>query len=176
MKTLKHTIGPVLLTGCLTLSLSTLGANAESEAAGTTDAVPASNAPASVPAEEFSLGPDDKQLFALGMIESGNRDRSIGGAGEVSRYQIIPAVWKSYSASSEYADPQISVQVARQHWIYLAKYFKEKTGRNPDNFDMYVLWNTKFGYYAGKKFSQQDISHVIQNRAERYVNLVNRKT
>ncbi len=135
-----------------------------------------SNAPPVLTATNgLEAGPDAKQLFALGMIETGNEDRDIGGAGEVSRYQILPAVWKCYSKSSEYTDPEVSVQVARQHWIYLAKYFKEKTGRQPDNFDMYVLWNTRFGYYASRGFSQTAISRVEQGRAERYVNLVNRK-
>jgi len=35
---------------------------------------------------------DEKLFFALGMIESGNDDRGIGRAGEVSRYQIHPSV------------------------------------------------------------------------------------
>ena len=37
---------------------------------------------------------DTKLFFALGMIESGNNDRGIGRAGEVSRFQIHPAVWR----------------------------------------------------------------------------------
>jgi len=166
-------VNTVLLTGCLAVSLSSVGARAQS--------INDTNAPLALPAvpapaDDSSYAPDAKQLFALGMIESGNVDRSIGGKGEVSRYQIIPAVWKSYSQSSEYTDPDVSMQVARQHWIYLAKYFKEKAGRDPDNFDMYVLWNTRFGYYASKGFSQHDISRIVQGRAERYVNLVNRKS
>src|ERR1035437_8720650 len=31
-----------------------------------------------------------RRRFALGMIETGNNDREIGGAGEVSRYQLMP--------------------------------------------------------------------------------------
>src|SRR5579871_6409501 len=79
---------------------------------------------------------DAKHLFALGMIETGNNDWMIGSAGEVSRYQLMPSVWKSYSKSSDYQNPQVSLQVARQHWFYLASYFKDKTGRMPDDFDM----------------------------------------
>src|SRR5881394_336850 len=58
---------------------------------------------------------DAKLFFALGMIESGNDDRGIGRAGEVSRYQIHPAVWRNYSESREYQNPGVSLQVARQH-------------------------------------------------------------
>jgi len=130
-------------------------------------------APESVPAAAPIL--DEKHLFALGMIETGNNDREVGGLGEVSRYQIHPVVWKNYSKSSEYWNPEISLQVARAHWAYLSGYFKDKAGREPSDFDMYVLWNTRFGYYAKRGFSAGEISPVVQNRARRFVNLVNRK-
>jgi hypothetical protein len=120
--------------------------------------------------------PDNKRLLALAMIETGVNDREIGGQGEISRYQLSPAVWRNYTDSDDYTDPQVSMQVAGQHWRYLANYFKQKTGREPDDFDMYVLWNTRYGYYEKKGFSQHNISPVIQDRAARFVNLVNRKT
>lgn len=118
---------------------------------------------------------DTKRLFALGMIETGNNDFLIGSAGEVSRYQLMPVVWKSYSKSYDYVNPQIALQVARSHWVYLANYFKDKTGRNPNDFDMYVLWNTRYGYYAHKGFSKNLLSPVVKDRAQRFVNLVYRK-
>lgn len=117
---------------------------------------------------------DERRLFALGMVETGNNDRLVGAAGEVSRYQIHPVVWKAYSPSRDYTNPEISIRVARQHWATLARYFQQKTGRQPDDFDMYVLWNTKQGYYAHKGFSPQRISAVVRDRAQRFVNLVNR--
>jgi len=113
-------------------------------------------------------------FFALGMIESGNDDRGIGKAGEVSRYQIHPAVWKLYSESRDYQNHEVSLLVARQHWTYLTNYFREKTGRTPTPFDMYVLWNTKFGHYAKLGFNPTRLNRVVQDRAERFVNLVNR--
>lgn len=135
---------------------------------------PGTNTTEMVPTENISFL-DTKRLFALGMIETGNNDREVGAAGEVSRYQIHPTVWKVYSPSVEYTNPEISLQVARQHWTYLAQYFREKAGREPEDFDMYVLWNTKHGYYARKGFSRQRISPVVRDRAKRFVNLVNRK-
>ncbi|MDB6017831.1 MAG: hypothetical protein JWR19_2320 [Pedosphaera sp.] len=118
---------------------------------------------------------DAKHLYALGMLETGNNDEEVGGAGEISRYQIHPAVWKSYSASHDYNNPEISLQVARLHWNYLASYFRERAGRQPTDYDMYVLWNTTFGYYARRGFSSNRISPIVQDRAQRFVNLVNRK-
>lgn len=119
-------------------------------------------------------GPDAKRLFALGMIESGNDDRGIGPGGEVSRYQIQPAVWKMYSGSRDYQVHELSRSVASLHWNYLATYFRERTGRDPTDFDMYILWNTRMGYYASKGFDQQLVSPTVRDRARRFVNLVNR--
>ncbi len=118
---------------------------------------------------------DARRLYALGMIETGNDDRAIGAAGEISRYQLSPPVWKSYSKSMDYQNPDVALQVARLHWTYLAAYFKEKSGRTANDYDMYVLWNTRHGYYARKGFSPQRISPVVQDRAQRFVNLINRK-
>jgi hypothetical protein len=131
-------------------------------------------AAAPAPADAFpSL--DSKRLFALGMIETGNDDRMIGSAGEVSRYQLAPPVWKSYSKSMDYRNPDMAVQVARMHWNFLASYYKEKTGRAPTDYDMYVLWNTRYGYYARHGFSRRAIALVVQDRASRFVNLINRR-
>jgi len=124
--------------------------------------------------ESSFLGP--KIFFALGMIESGNDDRGIGRAGEVSRYQIHPSVWKAYSDSREYQNPQLSRQVARQHWTYLTNYFHEGAGRDPSPFDMYVLWNTRFGYYARKGFDPERLPAIVRDRAQRFVNLINRES
>jgi len=117
---------------------------------------------------------DDRRLFALGAIETGNNDNEIGRAGEVSRYQIMPSVWKHYSHSSYYDDPQVSRAVAQQHWSSLRASFKKQTGREPDNFDMYVLWNTCYGYYASKGFQPARLDPTVRDRAQRFVNLVER--
>ena|ERR1041385_978159 len=117
---------------------------------------------------------DAKLFFALGMIESGNDDRGIGRAGEVSRYQILPNVWKSYSESREYQNSDVSLLVARRHWSYLTNYFRDNARREPTPFDMYVMWNTRFGYYARNGFDPDRVSPAVRERAQRFVNLVNR--
>ena len=117
---------------------------------------------------------DGKLFFALGMIESGNDDRGVGRAGEVSRYQIHPNVWKNYSDSRDYQNADVSLQVARRHWNYLTNYFRDTAGRDPTPFDMYVLWNTRHGYYARNGFDPARISAVVRDRAQRFVNLLNR--
>jgi hypothetical protein len=117
---------------------------------------------------------DNRSLFALGAIETGNNDNEIGQAGEVSRYQIMPSVWKHYSRSSYYDDPQVSRAVAQQHWSSLRAAFKNKAGREPDNFDMYVLWNTCYGYYASRGFQPARLDPSVRDRAQRFVNLIER--
>ena len=117
---------------------------------------------------------DKRRLFALGAIETGNNDYEIGRAGEVSRYQIMPSVWKHYSRSSYYDNPQVSQAVAQKHWSSLYASFKKQAGREPDNFDMYVLWNTCYGYYASRSFKPTHLDPVVRDRAQRFVNLVQR--
>jgi|ERR1051326_4692370 hypothetical protein len=131
------------------------------------------NPPEPKPAADASAL-DARLFFALGMIETGNDDRGVGRGGEVSRYQIHPSVWRNYSDSRDYQNPDVSLQVARQHWSHLTNYFRDKAGREPTPFDMYVLWNTKFGYYARKGFDPARLSSIVRDRAQRFVNLLNR--
>ena len=109
---------------------------------------------------------------ALSMIETGDNDHAIGRAGEVSRYQIMPAVWKHYSDSRQYRRPETSLEVAQQHWAWLYDYFKKSANREPTEFDMYVLWNTRHGYYSARGFDPSRLSAVVRDRAQRFSNLV----
>jgi len=129
-------------------------------------------APAPAPAPDNPGVLNSVRQFALGMIETGNDDGAIGGLGEVSRFQIMPSVWKQYSTSRNYRNLDDSTEVARQHWVSLHDYFKKKTDREPTDFDMYVLWNTRYGYYASKGFTPHRLSAVVRDRAQRYANLV----
>lgn len=134
-------------------------------------AAPASVAPASL-ANPGVL--DARRQFALSMIETGNDDNEIGGAGEISRYQIMPTVWRHYSQSRRYRDPEVSLEVAQRHWATLYAEFKKQAHREPTDFDMYVLWNTHYGYYAKRGFAPARLQATVRDRAERFVNLVER--
>jgi hypothetical protein len=114
---------------------------------------------------------DSSRQYALGMIESGNDDRAVGRAGELSRYQIMPAVWNQYSGSRRHQDVNVSTDVAQRHWAWLHQYFKTKTGRPPTEFDMYVLWNTRLVYYSEKGFDPARLQAVVRDRAQRFANL-----
>jgi hypothetical protein len=135
-------------------------------------AVSPSATQAPVPASTAVL--DERRQFALGAIETANNDRAIGKAGEVSRYQIMPSVWKRYSGSSYYRNPEIARAVAQQHWSSLYNSFKKQAHREPNDFDMYVLWNTRYGYYASKGFNPARLHPVVRDSAQRFVNLIPR--
>ncbi|HTG44407.1 MAG TPA: hypothetical protein VK633_07725 [Verrucomicrobiae bacterium] len=111
------------------------------------------------------------ELEAISMIESGNNDRAIGGAGEISRFQIMPRVWKTYTASRAYQNIEVSRRIARKHLTYLETMFQSQTGRPPTDFDRYVLWNAGPTYYARVGFVPGRVHRIIRERANRYVNL-----
>lgn len=111
------------------------------------------------------------ELEAISMIESGNNDQAIGGAGEVSRYQIMPRVWRSYTSSRAYQNTEISTLIAQKHLEYLESVFKSRTGREPTDFDRYVLWNAGPTYYKRIGFAHRRVHPVIRERATRFVNL-----
>ena|SRR5947209_6536305 len=111
------------------------------------------------------------RLDAISMIESGDNDSAIGGAGEISRYQIKPSVWHLLTPLNDYNDQQVSSRVAARYLAFLESSFLKQTGRLPDDFDSYVLWNAGLSYYKRIGFSAERVSPVIRERAERFVNL-----
>lgn len=113
------------------------------------------------------------RLDALSMIESGNNDLAIGQAGEVSRFQIRPQVWRQYSHSRAYENAGVAAAVAQKHVAYLEALFRERTGREATDLDIYILWNAGPGYYERHGFTVERVHREIRERAQRYVNLRN---
>ncbi len=111
------------------------------------------------------------KLDALSMLETGDNDRAIGKAGEVSRYQLMPRTWQHYSQSRSYANAEVARQVAARHLEALETKFQARTGREPSDFDRYVLWNAGETYYSRIGFEAARVHPVIRERANRYVNL-----
>ena len=110
-------------------------------------------------------------LEAISLIESGGNDAAVGYAGEVSRYQILPKVWRTYSRSQNYRNPWLSGEVARHHLRFLMTRFQQETGRDPRDFDLYVMWNAGLNYYRKQGFDGSKVHRIIRERAERFVNL-----
>ena len=115
-------------------------------------------------------------LEAISMIESGNDDAAVGSAGEVSRYQIRPRVWRQFSQSRAYDDARVAEWVARQYLDWLAAYLNQRAGRVADDFDLYMMWNAGPAYYSRIGFSRQRVHPVVRERAQRFVNLREMRT
>jgi len=52
--------------------------------------------------------------------------------------------------------------------LFLETFFRTQTGREPTDFDLYVLWNAGPGYYGRIRFSADRVNRVIRERAQRY--------
>ena len=106
------------------------------------------------------------RLSALSMLETGNNDRMIGRAGEISRYQILQSEWRSVTNSTRWADPAVAKAVTLQLIDRRVKQFRAKHRRDPSDFEFYVLWNAPAHVLIRGK-----VSKVVAERAERYANL-----
>ncbi len=111
------------------------------------------------------------KLEAISMIETCDRDWIVGKAGEVSRYQIMPSVWRHYTSSRDFRNPVVASKVAAQHIDVLENTFRARTGREATHFDLYVMWNAGPTYYAKIGFNASRVATVIRERAARYANL-----
>src|SRR5688572_4952121 len=112
--------------------------------------------------------------WALGQIETGAdreersaADRKRGRHKEVSRYQVLPAIWQKYTTSRDYTNPQVAWDVARQVLSDRITRFKQLTGRDPSVFDLYVLWNAPT-QYEQVKFRPALVARTVAERAGRF--------
>jgi hypothetical protein len=110
-----------------------------------------------------SFGMD--RLGALSMIETGNNDRMVGRAGEISRYQILKSEWRSVTNSTRYADPVTAKAVTVQLIERRVQKFRSTYHRTPTNFEFYALWNAPAQVLEGR------ISNRVAERCRRYANL-----
>ena len=114
---------------------------------------------------------------SLAMFESGatqvarcQADRMRGSSGEVSRYQIMPEVWRQYTKSREYDNPEVAWTVAQRILLDRTNWFRELTGREPDTLELYLLWN-KPGHFKSAEFVVDRVKSLFKRRAQRFANL-----
>lgn len=106
------------------------------------------------------------RLSALSMLETGNNDRMVGRAGEISRYQILKSEWRAVTSSTRWTDPEVAKAVTVKLIDQRVNQFKAKYQRDPSDFEFYVLWNAPAHVLVRGK-----VSKVVAERAERYANL-----
>jgi len=103
---------------------------------------------------------------ALSLLESGNDDAAVGSAGEVSRFQIKPQIWRRYApAQADWRNPGAAAAVARQAMQDRCAAFERSAHRQPTDFEFYVLWNAPAQI--------QSPGRAVSARAKRFCNLVN---
>lgn len=106
-----------------------------------------------------------ERLAALSMIETGNNDRMVGRAGEISRYQILKREWRSVTSSTRYTDPETAKAVTLVLIERRAQSFQANYNRPPTNFEFYGLWN------APGQVLNRRVSRTVAERCQRYANL-----
>jgi hypothetical protein len=111
----------------------------------------------------LSFGMD--RLAALSMIETGNNDRMVGRAGEISRYQILKSEWRGVTNSTSYSDPQTARAVTLQLLDRRVQAFRDAYHRNPTNFEFYGLWN------APGQVLERRLTRTVADRCRRFANL-----
>ncbi len=112
-----------------------------------------------------ALAPAMDRWAALAELESNNDDNILGSAGEVSRYQMKPAIWRRYApTNANWRSPSDALQVAKLIMRDRLAEFEGTFGRSPTDFEFYILWN-----------APGQIRHpvkAVRERAERFSNLV----
>lgn len=111
----------------------------------------------------LSFGAD--RWTALSMLETGDNDRAIGRAGEISRYQILKQEWRSVTPSRRYTDASLAKSVAEELMKRRLAAFKKVYQRDPSDYEFYVLWN------APQQLLKRQVTRVVAERAQRYQNL-----
>lgn len=105
---------------------------------------------------------------ALSQLESGDDDWAVGSAGEISRYQIKPEVWRRYAAANaDWRKPDEALPVAREAMRERCAAFERVVHRPPTEVEFYILWNAPAQIQRPGK--------AVSGRAERFCNLVNRR-
>jgi len=79
---------------------------------------------------------------ALAMLESGGNDRAIGKAGEISRFQVLPAVWAATTTvpANRACVPADALLVAKSIMSRRIAHFQRQFHRQPTDFEWYCLW------------------------------------
>ena len=108
------------------------------------------------------------RFAALSMIESGDDDFARGQHAEVSRFQIRSEVWcqATNAPISQATNAVVALAVAQAVARERCQVFETQHGRSATDFEFYVLWNAPAHV--------DNPGRVVRERAERFVNLVER--
>ncbi len=118
---------------------------------------------------------------ALGQIETGANqpeqcaaDFARGCAGEISRYQLLPSVWRAYGGGDP-TNPRNAWGVACLVIRDRSAAFVRAVHRPPTPRELYALW-TAPGQFASRGYDWRRLSPAVRERSQRFANLVEVKT
>ena len=111
-------------------------------------------------------------LEAIAQVETGGNDRAVGRNGEVSRYQILPSVWREYSTGWKYSNRSAADKVAQKHLDWISATFLSLAGRKPTNWDLAACWNGGLSAYSRVRFTPSAVPLSVKNYAARVCNLI----
>lgn len=97
-------------------------------------------------------------LAALSQMESADNDQAVGRNGEVSRYQIMPVLWRKeevgmmndegpkakagrFAFAGSPADPALAARVASEIWQNRVDVFRLAYRREPNLRELYLCWH-----------------------------------
>src|SRR5690242_19929657 len=104
---------------------------------------------------------------ALSQIETRDNDSVVGAAGEISRYQVKPRLWRRYARSdADWTNPAVALAAAQQIMRDRCTFFERSYNRQPTDFEFYVLWNAPAQIQRPRR--------AVRERAERFCHLVSR--
>jgi hypothetical protein len=104
-------------------------------------------------------------MAALSLIESGDNDRAVGKAGEVSRYQIMPNVWRAYGGGNPRNSAEAKRIATKIMSARIAK-FEAQHSRQPSMVEVYALWRSP------ARAMQLKLSAAVRECGHRFSNLV----
>lgn len=133
---------------------------------------------------------NERILWALAQVESGDNPHAIGKAGEITRYQILPSTlrqmsrlrvqdWtRSLSCFGPDARSGASVQSkggvdgdVLRYLGWLASKFTAATGRAPTPRELYLLWSCGYRKFRSSGFNFNSCSAIKRSAATRFENL-----
>lgn len=88
--------------------------------------------------------PTQAQLYALSYVESRHRDAKRGAAHEITRFQMLPSIWRQFSGGVKWnpKDPAVRLKafdVARKAWSYDVRHSPWHPAL-PSNELLYAAW------------------------------------
>jgi hypothetical protein len=98
-------------------------------------------------------------------------DYAVGSAKEISRFQILPAVWREYSRANTFHNPNAAWAVTTRILRDREADFRRATGRQWDAVDLYIMWNAP-SVYRRANWDRAKVSRVVLDRARRFDSLM----